>query len=266
MTKLYFAIDDALVVLTTEGEHARCDVHLKGSDIGCVTVDPLHPQLVYCGTLGSGLWRSDNAGESWRPAGEGIRHSRVQSVTVSRSEQVKGRGVVYAGTEPSAIFRSEDGGDTWIECSDLASLPSASEWSFPPRPETHHVRWIEADPHAATAISRAATVATPGNNTKKGCGTDTSGVLPWIRQTRITLFFRQPHRRGSLTLGLQNRISIGALSVRRGRNSVMASPNRPDATAPFWPPIRTNRERSSRLGSATYFVQSTVARTGIVWM
>jgi hypothetical protein len=134
MTNLYFAIDDALVVLTTEGEHARCDVHLTGSDIGCVTVDPLRPELIYCGTLGSGLWRSDNAGESWRLAGDGIRHPRVQSVTVSRSERVKGRGVVYAGTEPSAIFRSEDGGETWEECGCLTTLRSASEWSFPPRP------------------------------------------------------------------------------------------------------------------------------------
>jgi len=74
-------------------------------------------------------------------------HSKVQSVTVTRSERVNDRGVVYAGTEPSAIFRSEDGGETWYECGDLTALPSASEWSFPPRPQTHHVRWIEPDPH-----------------------------------------------------------------------------------------------------------------------
>jgi hypothetical protein len=136
MIKLYFATEDALVVLTTEGGQPRCDFLLKGSNIGCVTVDPLHPQFIYCGTFGSGLWRSDNGGESWRPAGKGIRHSKVQSVTVSRSERVKGRGIVYAGTEPSAIFRSEDAGETWRECGDLTALPSATEWSFPPRPET----------------------------------------------------------------------------------------------------------------------------------
>src|SRR5258705_13215030 len=113
MTRLYFAIDDALVVLTVEGGHARGDVRLKGSNIGCVTVDPLRPELIYCGTFGSGLWRSDNAGESWRPVGQGIRHSRVQSISVSRSERANGRGIVYAGTEPSAIFRSEDAGETW---------------------------------------------------------------------------------------------------------------------------------------------------------
>src|SRR5437667_9560002 len=47
---------------------------------------------------------------------------------------------------PSAVFRSDDGGDTWSESPGLRSLPSAQTWSFPPRPDTHHVRWIEPDP------------------------------------------------------------------------------------------------------------------------
>jgi BNR/Asp-box repeat protein len=149
MTKLYFAIEEALVVLAVEGDRARCDLHLHDENIGCVAVDPLNQRIVYCGTFGSGLWYSDDAGESWRPVGKGIRHSKVQSVSVSRSECVRDRGVVYVGTEPSAIFRSEDTGGTWRECTGMTELPSANEWSFPPRPETHHVRWIEPDPHVA---------------------------------------------------------------------------------------------------------------------
>jgi photosystem II stability/assembly factor-like uncharacterized protein len=50
------------------------------------------------------------------------------------------------GTEPSAIFRSADGGATWRDLATLRQLPSASTWSFPPRPYTHHVRWITPDP------------------------------------------------------------------------------------------------------------------------
>ena len=34
---------------------------------------------------------------------------------------------------------------TGTELAGLRTLPSASTWSFPPRPDTHHVRWIEAD-------------------------------------------------------------------------------------------------------------------------
>ena len=147
MTKLYFAIGNGLVIVTARQGHGRCNLHLMGHNIRCVAVDALRPGLIYCGTFDSGLWRSENAGDSWHSAGSGIPCSKVHSVAVSRSERYDGRGVVYAGTEPSAIFRSEDCGETWRACGDLSLLPSSNEWSFPPRPETHHVRWIEPDPH-----------------------------------------------------------------------------------------------------------------------
>jgi hypothetical protein len=51
------------------------------------------------------------------------------------------RDVVWVGTEPSEVWHSVDGGTTWEQTSRLETLPS-SEWSFPPRPDTHHVRWI----------------------------------------------------------------------------------------------------------------------------
>ena len=165
MTKLYFAAEDALAVVTVEDGEARLDLPLKGNSIGCVAVDPLRPQLVYCGTFGAGLWRSEDSGSNWRRVGKGIRHSKVQSVAVSRAERVNGRGVIYAGTEPSAVFRSEDAGETWRECGGLTQLKSSGEWSFPPRPETHHVRWIEPDRHAAgrlfVAIEAGALIRSP---------------------------------------------------------------------------------------------------------
>jgi hypothetical protein len=61
MTRLYFAIDDALVVLTIVSGKIHPG---RPAEQGCVTVDPLRPELIYCGTFGSGLWRSDN-GKAW---------------------------------------------------------------------------------------------------------------------------------------------------------------------------------------------------------
>src|SRR5699024_2167756 len=84
--------------------------------------------------------------------GTGITHNRVMSVAVSPTEVRNGYRVVWAGTEPSGLFRSEDGGRTWIDCPALLDLPSKSTWSFPPRPHTHHVRWIEPDPHDENRI------------------------------------------------------------------------------------------------------------------
>jgi hypothetical protein len=140
---LYFATDNALAVLTTEGDRGRSDLYLTGRNARFVAVDPLQPRFVY-GGFGAVLCRSEDAGQTWRQTGEGI--GKIQSVAVSRSERVNGRGIIYVGTEPSAVFRSEDG-ETWRECMGLTELRSAIEWSFPPRSETHHVRWIEPDPH-----------------------------------------------------------------------------------------------------------------------
>jgi len=118
----------------------------------CLAADPAKEGRLYGGTFDHGLWITDDYGESWRPAGEGITHSRVLSVAVSQKEKINGHHVVWAGTEPSELFRSEDGGETWTSCPNLTKLSSRTEWSFPPRPHTHHVRWIQPDIHQENRI------------------------------------------------------------------------------------------------------------------
>src|SRR5207302_3489364 len=46
----------------------------------------------------------------------------------------------------------DNGGDSWVDLAGLRALPSADTWSFPPRPQTHHVRWIEADVSVADRV------------------------------------------------------------------------------------------------------------------
>jgi len=121
------------------------DEHLNGQSPGCLAIDPYDPTRVYCGTAREGLFRSIDSGRNWKPVGSGIDHPMVTAVDVARAAHADGFGVVYAGTEPSAVFRSDDGGESWVELAGLRALPSADTWSFPPRPLTHHVRWIEAD-------------------------------------------------------------------------------------------------------------------------
>jgi photosystem II stability/assembly factor-like uncharacterized protein len=147
MTVIYLTADDGLIVVTG-GRGWRARLALDVGEVQSVAYDPLQPEFVYCGTFGHGAFRSDDAGATWRRAGDGIAHDKVMSLAVSPVERVNGRGVVYAGTEPSAVFRSEDGGERWRELTGLTDLPSATAWSFPPRPETHHVRHIQPDPHA----------------------------------------------------------------------------------------------------------------------
>src|SRR3990170_3838017 len=142
MTTIYVATGEGLAVARRRGEEWHITISLGDAPTRCVAIDPLRSERVCCGTLGRGLWRSEDASSSWHPAGEGIGYAEVMSVAVSRAERIGGYGVLWAGTEPSAVFRSEDGGQTWVERPALRDLPSAPTWSFPPRPWTHHVRWI----------------------------------------------------------------------------------------------------------------------------
>jgi photosystem II stability/assembly factor-like uncharacterized protein len=125
----------------------------------CLAASPASPTRAYCGTAAAGLFRTDDAGASWQPAGLG-----GEDLTAVAASPVKA-DLVFAGTEPSALWRSADGGASWERAEGLNDLPSSSEWSFPPKPETHHVRWIAPHPADAgwlwLAIEAGALVSTP---------------------------------------------------------------------------------------------------------
>jgi hypothetical protein len=125
---------------------------LDGYRFTSTAADPFVAGRAYCGTVNGGFWRTGDAGASWERIGDGPGAGHVTAVAVDRHERAADGGMVYAGTEPSHFYRSADGGRTWEEPSDLNTLPSADEWSFPPRPHTHHVRWIEPDPVVAGRI------------------------------------------------------------------------------------------------------------------
>ncbi|MBA2285053.1 MAG: hypothetical protein H0W02_06200, partial [Ktedonobacteraceae bacterium] len=149
MTKVYVAMQNSLVIMTGNNDDWRTTIKLDGMPVFDVAVDPFNQSRVYAATIGNGLWRSDDAGENWQSVGPGITYDMVMAVAVSPVEKYGQYGVVWAGTEPSALFRSEDGGDTWQERPTLLDLPSKPTWSYPPKPDTHHVRWIQPDSHEA---------------------------------------------------------------------------------------------------------------------
>ena len=106
----------------------------------CLAADPLVQGRVWCGTHRGGVFRSDDGGGSWRSVG--LEGRLIMAITASPVE----RDGVWVGTEPSEVWRSRDAGRTWEQTSRLETLSSSSEWSFPPRPDTHHVRWIGCHP------------------------------------------------------------------------------------------------------------------------
>ncbi|MBY7142273.1 hypothetical protein KFZ56_04020 [Virgibacillus sp. NKC19-3] len=152
MKSLYFSAGSSVYEIKKVGQEWVMKERSAPDVLVSLAADPARLGRLYGGTFDDGLWISDDSGETWKPAGSGIAHNRIMSVVVSPTEEVNRYRVVWAGTEPSGLFRSEDGGQTWTDCPGLLDLPSRSTWSFPPRPHTHHVRWIEPDRHDENRI------------------------------------------------------------------------------------------------------------------
>lgn len=146
-TNLYVVAGRSLVHL----QEKRSDWTLEFFDVKhkflCLVADEKHLGRFYAGTFDDGLFKSDDFGRTWEPVGAGIVSKRIPSVAVSPTEKYGDYSVVWAGTEPSGLYRSEDGGETWTDSPTLLDIPSEPTWSFPPRPYTHHTKYIQPDIH-----------------------------------------------------------------------------------------------------------------------
>ena len=69
-------------------------------------VSPADPRVMYA-AMRDGLFKSVNAGETWRAVGQGLRDLAVVAVNPRKPDEV------YVSTTDGAIFRSSDGGTTW---------------------------------------------------------------------------------------------------------------------------------------------------------
>jgi len=143
--KICLATEQGLGLIERSGDKWEGKVQLEDENVQCVAIDSDINQLVYCGTFGNGVFRSEDAGASWHPC-KALPNQRVTSLAFLGTQDANGPAIIYAGTEPSAIYRSVDGGRAWDALPTLVGLASADEWSFPPRPYTHHVRYMLPDP------------------------------------------------------------------------------------------------------------------------
>lgn len=85
----------------------------SGGHVSALAVDPQRPATIYAGTVGGGLYRSDDFGLSWSARG---LSSWINVNSVAIDPVVS--GTVYAGVDDSAhangdLWKSLDGGSSW---------------------------------------------------------------------------------------------------------------------------------------------------------
>ncbi|MDP9132221.1 MAG: hypothetical protein M3M98_03690 [Nitrospirota bacterium] len=80
------------------------------ADIGNTSIQALaagRGGVVYAGSFGMGIFRSDNRGDTWTSVNEGLTDPFVLCLTTAKD------GAIYAGTFRGGVFRSRDAGKIW---------------------------------------------------------------------------------------------------------------------------------------------------------
>jgi hypothetical protein len=120
--------------------HWSVDFLLEGINVRCLAADLHNENIVYAGTQGNGVLRSDDRGKTWKPSG--MQGHLVKAIAVSPAEP----NLIVAGTKPPGLFVSRDGGQNWSE---LVSFRKTRRWFwFSPaeRPFTAYIQGIALSP------------------------------------------------------------------------------------------------------------------------
>ncbi len=106
-----------------------------------LTASPVNPERAYLAAYEAGVYRTDDAGATWRHIGS-YPSDYAHSVLAHPLEV----DTVYAGSEPAAIFQSNDGGNSWRERSEFRAVPESSNWGFHAPTRDSHVRDLRVSP------------------------------------------------------------------------------------------------------------------------
>src|SRR5690606_12273753 len=109
-----------------EGEAVTRGAGTNGHHPTGIAADPIVPGRAWCCTRRGGVFRSEDAGSTWRSTG--LEGENLMSIVASPAR----RDLLWAGTEPSRVWRSDDAGETWRATAPLETLDSSDDWAFPP--------------------------------------------------------------------------------------------------------------------------------------
>jgi photosystem II stability/assembly factor-like uncharacterized protein len=163
---VYAGVEDAALFRTSDGgqtwhELPALRTHPSGSSwqpgaggmcLHTILLDPRHPERIFIAISAAGVFRSDDAGRSWRPMNRGLRSEGIPNPDaevghcVHRMAMHRSRPDTLFMQKHWDVMRSDDAGATWREVS--GNLPS--DFGFPidvhaHEPETVYVVPIKSD-------------------------------------------------------------------------------------------------------------------------
>lgn len=137
------------------------------------------PSVLFLGTVGEGVWRSTDGGETWRRSSNGMFvECDVRALVVDPERP----GVVYAGTN-EGVWRSENSGDEWTPLD--GPMNDLVTWSL---------LLLTGQKPALFAGTRPAGIyrSLDGGRSWRRCSADLSQNCPGIRFNRVTTLRTDP--------------------------------------------------------------------------
>ena len=145
----------------------------RGGRVIAVAGDPMRKQVFYFGGVGAGMWKTEDAGITWRNISDGhFTTSSVGAIDVSLSDP----RVLYVGTGEAClrnnshhgdgVYKSTDGGETW---NNVGLAP------------TRHIARIRIHPRDPNIVYVAALGDGFGPNPDRGIFRSRDGGKTWQR-------------------------------------------------------------------------------------
>ncbi len=165
--------DRAAMLSCLEGLTWRCIGPARGGRAQCVAGVVGDPHTFYMGSTGGGVWKTDDAGASWRNVTDGfVGTGSVGDIAVAESDP----NVVYVGMGEADIRGNFSHGDGVYR-----SVDAGKTWTHVGLEDTRQIGRIAIDPRDPDVLFVAALGHVFGTNAQRGLFRSRDGGETWER-------------------------------------------------------------------------------------
>jgi photosystem II stability/assembly factor-like uncharacterized protein len=152
------------------GLHWRMIGPFRAGRVNGVTGVPGQPDTFYFGSVGGGVWKTDNAGRTWEPIFDNEPVASIGAIGVAPSDP----NVVYVGTGEADMRSQISFGDGMYKSTDAGKT-----WTHIGLDNTRQIGRVLVDPHDPDIVFVAALGHAYGANPERGVYRSTDGGATW---------------------------------------------------------------------------------------